>query len=228
MKNWIIRVVLLLSVSSTAFRGLAQTAAADSVSEQKMVQRISASMCTQLQQENKKKALASLTKEEATQLFSKLLMASAANEPELLARFTQDPTNARAYGEKLGRKIGLQMGQECEVSRPLFAAMSGQGSAQFKPAGTDETKLVNSLATEFCASITPRQKELKALPQEKRLKVVSEQLETSFKAHASEIEQVYGPNAMSDSDKLRSLGSKVGYQSAQQCPVIMQVLMDAK
>ncbi|RSK50865.1 hypothetical protein [Hymenobacter rigui] len=228
MKICIIRVVLLLSLCSTAFRGMAQTASTDTLVEKKMVQRISAGMCTQLQQEDKKKPLASLNKDEATQLFTRLMMASAATEPELMARITNDPAGARAYGEQLGRKIGMQLVQECEVSRPLFASMSGQGSTQFKPAGTDETKLVNTLATEFCANITPRQKELKGLPKEKRLKMVSDQLETSFKAHSKEIQQVYGADAMNDSDKLRALGSKVGYQSAQQCPAIMQILMDTK
>ncbi|GGG37758.1 hypothetical protein GCM10011378_12560 [Hymenobacter glacieicola] len=185
-------------------------------------------MCTQLQQENQKKQLTTLSKEEATQLFTRMLMTSLPNEPELMARLTNDPTNARAYGEKLGRRIGLDLVKSCEVSRPMFLAMSGQTSAQLKPAEGAETKLVNILATEFCTKLTPQQKQLQALSADERLKVVSVQLENSFKAHAKEIQQLYGPDAMSSNEKMKALGAKVGYQAGQQCTPVMQTLLNAK
>lgn len=224
MKLSILRVVLLLVLGSTALRGRAQTSPADSLSEQKIIQRLSSKMCTDLQLEDKKKPLTSLSKDEATQLFTRLLMTSLPSEPELLARLTNDPANARAYGEQLGRRFGLELVQNCEVSRPMFMAMSGKDNAQFKPAEGNETKLVNTLASEFCANLAPRQKQLQALPPDKRLKVVSDQLEASFKAHAKEIQQLYGSGAMNDGEKLKALGTKVGFQAAQQCPTVMQVL----
>lgn len=226
MKQLILSLVLLVCGCGSALTSHAQTAPADSLAEKKMISTVGADMCRQLEQENAKKALNTLSADDAKQLFVRLMMSSASSSPELMSRITSDPANAQAYGEQVGRKIGIWLLKECPVSQPLFVRLAADKAGQQPAASPEEAKLVNTLSGEFCTAITPRLKELKGLSSEKRLKVVSTQLESSFKAHAKEIQQVYGANAMNDSASLRALGTKVGTQSAQQCPSIMAVFAD--
>jgi hypothetical protein len=126
MKNHIIRVVLPSSLCSTALQGAAQNTPVDSVAERKMIQRLPDKMCTDLQLEDKRKPLARLSKDEATQLFTRLVMTRLPSEPELMARLTRDPANARVYGEQPGRCFGVALVQKCGVSRPMFMTMGGK------------------------------------------------------------------------------------------------------
>lgn len=224
MKKQFLLLLLLVGLCTTASTSYAQTAAPDTLGDQKMIKALAADMCRQLEQENKKKPLGNLSQAEAQQLFARLFTQSVTADKKLMARVVDMGSEARNYGEQIGRRVGMLLLQDCPVSQPLLLRLGeGQTPATPQAATPEETKLVNTLSTEFCSAITPRLKELKSLSSEKRLGMISGQLETSFKAHSKEIEQVYGPNAMSDMEKLRALGTKVGAQSAQQCPTIMAV-----
>ncbi|WP_139252284.1 hypothetical protein [Hymenobacter psychrotolerans] len=227
MKTQFLSLLFFVSLFGTALTSHAQTAAPDTVGEHKMLKMLAVDMCRQLEQENKKKPLSGLTQADAQQVFVRVFTQAVTSDKQLMDRVGGMGSEARAYGEQMGRRVVLLLLQDCPVSHPLLMRL-GESQTPAAAAATtpEEAKLVNTLSAEFCSAMTPRIKELKGLSSEKRLPVVSGQLEISFKAHSKEIQQLYGANAMNDSGKLRALGTKVGAQSAQQCPSIMLLFVE--
>ena len=221
MKKGLLFLILWLSLGVAHAQ---TTTAADSVAEQKMIAGLGADVCRQLEQENAKKDLSGLSKEEAQQLFARLMMVSAANNPTLVARFTNEPKNAQAYGEQMGRQLGIWLLRECTISTKLFVKMSDKNVKNYQPASSAEQQLLNVLAADACHDLAPRQKQLKALSHDQRLQEVQKVLEASFMAHADAIAELYGENALSDNVAMEELGAKLGFQMAKECTNIVVML----
>lgn len=204
----------------------AQITAADSVAERKMIAELGADVCRQLEQENAKKDLSNLSKEEAQQLFARLMMVSAANNPTLIARFTNNPETARTYGEQMGRQLGIWLLRECATSTKLFVKMGDKNVKNYQPASSAEQQLLNVLAADACRDLAPRQKQLKALSHDQRIQEVQKVLEASFMSHTDAIAELYGENALSDGVAMEELGRKLGFQMAKECTDLMIILSE--
>lgn len=221
MKNYILRVVLLLSLCSTAFRGLAQSTPADSVAEQRLVQRVAAQMCTELTKENQKKSIQNLSETEAQQLFVRLFVRVATNDKELAAKVKAAGPNAEAYGQQLGRKVGLVMIAQCPVSQSLLMRLGSAQLSKQQPLGPEEAAVLKPIASAICRDLQPRVAELKKMSVEQRMQELTKSFEKNLKASAKEIAQQYGADIFLDETRMKELGSKISIQMASECPEVV-------
>jgi hypothetical protein len=226
MKLAIIRVVLLLSLCSTALQGRAQSAPADSVAEKRLVQRISAQMCTELTRENQKKPIQNLSEAEAQQLFARLFVKVATTDKEMTAKIMAAGPNAEAYGQQFGRKVGRVMVVECPISQPLLMRLGSAHLSKQQPLPPEEATVLKPIAAAMCRDLQPRVAELKKMPPAQRMQELTQVFEKNLKASAEEIAQQYGADVFLDAERMKALGTKISIQMAAECPEAVALFAD--
>lgn len=229
MKTAILRIALLLILGITALASRAQTAP-DTLAEQKLIRVVGADICRQLEAEDKKTPLSRLTKEEAQQLFVRLTMLSAANNPEFMALLTSgDGANeARLKGEDFGRKVAMWLLGECAISQALFMRMGAEQAqtSQSTPLRPEEAKALRPVADAICRDLQPRVAMIKKLSSAERMQVVTQSFEKHLKTHAAQISKVFGADVFQDEVRMRDMGTKVGIQMASECPDAVLLFAD--
>ncbi|WP_215137851.1 hypothetical protein [Hymenobacter sp. ISL-91] len=230
MKNTIRRVIVLFAFVVAPLFGRAQTtspAATDSLTQQRLIQQVSADMCRRLEVENQKNPLTKLSKAEAEQLFSRLFLQAAASNDELATFLTTiGEQGAREQGEQLGRKVGLLMMRECPVGQQLFMRLGGEQVNQQQGVKPEETKLLQPIATAMCRDLTPRVAELRKLPLAKRMETLTEVLSKNLKPHAKQLSQLYGADIFLNKEGMEKLGVKIAALMAPQCPEVLVLFTD--
>ncbi|RFP66850.1 hypothetical protein D0N36_01830 [Hymenobacter lapidiphilus] len=230
MKNAIRRVIVLFIFAAAPLFGRAQTtppAAADSVTQQRLVQQVSADMCRRLELENQKSALTNLSKAEAEQLFSRLFLQAAASNDELATFLTKiGEQGAREQGEQLGRRVGLVMMRECPVGQQLFMRLGGEQVSQQQGMRPEETTLLQPIATAMCRDLTPRVAELRKLPLPKRMSILTEVLSKNLKPYAKQLGQLYGADIFLNKEGMEKLGAKIAALMAPKCPEVLVLFTD--
>ena len=221
--------ILLLYVGAPAARAQ-QAALPDSVAEKRIVTAVGSEMCRQLEAENAKKPIASLSPAESQQLFMRLIMTSAATSPELMDVFVNQPDVAKSYGEDVGRKIGFWLLRECPVSQSMLMQLGVQSVQRKSPLTPAEESVLKPMAVDVCRFLTERQahQDLKSLDAAARQQLFQESLVATLRTHKKELELVYGKKAMQDSRKQEELGRKLATQMATQCPDMLLILSNLK
>jgi ABC-type transporter MlaC component len=226
MKTTILRVLLLLGFCTTALLSRAQTTAADSLAERKLIQSLSTDMCQQLEQENKKKPLRDISQAEAQQLFVRIFTKSVSDDEALMQKFEALGPGARAYGEKLGRGVGITLLQECPVSQPLLMRLGGEQANKEQALQPKEVAVLKPIATAMCRDLQPRVAELKKMTPEQRLQELTQAFQKNLKPFAKEITQFYGADVFLDPERMKALGTKISFQMAGQCPEVVLLFAD--
>ncbi|SNR52598.1 hypothetical protein [Hymenobacter mucosus] len=226
MKILILRVVLLLALCTTALLSQAQTAPADSVAEQKLVQAVSADMCRQLELESKKRSLDNLSQEEAQQLFVRLFTKTATDNKELMRKIIAMGPAAQTYGQQLGRRVGIVMMQECPVSQPLFMRLGSAQVSKQQEVKPEEVAILKPIATAMCQDLQPRTAELKKMTLEQRTQELIQAFQRNLKPYAKEISQLYGADIFLDQKRMETIGTKISLQMASQCPEVILLFAD--
>lgn len=232
MKIFILHVVLLISLCSTTLTGHAQTAP-DSLAEQKTIRLAGADICRQLEAEDKKKPLSKLSKDEAQQLFTRLTMISAANNPDFMTLLTSNGGEGtrdaiRARGEEIGRQIAMWLLVNCPVGQQLFIRLGAEqlNQPQPVPLRPEEEKALRPIASALCRDLQPRVGTIKALSTDERQQVVTQAFEKHLKAHATQLKKVFGADIFENQDRMRDMGTKVGLQMATECPEAVMLFSD--
>lgn len=226
MKTTILRVVLLLSFCTTSLLSQAQTALADSLAEQKLINLVSADICRQLEQENKKNSLSTISQEEAKQLFVRVFTRTATENKEIMQKFESMGPEAGAYGEKLGRRVAFVLIKECPVSHPLMMRLGGEEVNKQQALKPEEIAVLKPIATAMCRDMQPRVAELKKMTPEQRMQELTQAFQKNLKPHAKEISRLYGADVFLDTDRMKALGTKISLQMATQCPEVILLFAD--
>lgn len=221
MKFSILRVVLLLALCSTALRGWAQTTAVDSLTERRMVQRMSSSLCTSLTAENRKKPINTMSQEAAKELFTRLFTQVATTDSELIAILEQHDTDASSYGEQLGRKVAFALMKNCPAGQILLLRLGNAETQQLDPITPTEANVLQPVATAMCTDLQPRLAELRAMTPERRQQLLVETFQKHLKAAATPIANQYGADIFMDTERMRQLGIKIGVLMAPACPDVI-------
>lgn len=226
MKTPILRVVLLLSFCTASLLSQAQTTPADSVAEQKLINLVSADLCRQLEQENKKNSLSTISQEDAKQLFVRIFTKTATSNKELMRKFEAMGPEAGAYGEQLGRRVAFVLIKECPVSQPLMMRLGGAEVNKQQALAPEEVAVLKPIATAMCRDLQPRVPELKKMTPEQRMQELTQAFQKNLKPYAKEISQFYGADVFLDSERMKSLGTKISLQMATQCPEVLLLFAD--
>ncbi|GGF01245.1 hypothetical protein [Hymenobacter cavernae] len=218
--------ILFIALLSTGLGGSYATKAADTATaidttgEHSMIKNISADMCRQLEAENKKSPLTKLSQDEAIQLFTRLMLASAANNPTFTRLIVAHKSDARSYGEQLGKNVATLMVSECPVSLPLFMKLGAQQMREKHSMSEQEIKLLTPIASAVCQNLEDRQKkqDLATLSAQERIQLLGETMQQAMKPYAKELSQFYGPDIFLDNKRMEEVGSKLAIQMAEHCP----------
>ncbi|OUJ76029.1 hypothetical protein [Hymenobacter crusticola] len=211
-----------LSISCVK-QAAAQTTAADTTGEHRMIQDISADLCRQIEEESKKAPLTNLSQEEATQLFARLMLVSAGNNATFTKLILTHKSDANAYGGQLGKRIAFRMVKECPASVPLFMKVGYQELRKQHPMSEQEVKVLTPVAAGVCQGIEARQKkqDLAAMSAQERMQVVEEVMQAAMKPHAKALSQLYGADLFLDQKKMEQVGVKIAVLMGDQCPAIL-------
>lgn len=229
MKNTIRQAFILFIFVASALCSAAQNtrpAAADSVTEQRLIEQASADICQQLEQENQKNPLARLSKAEAEQLFGRLFLQAATSNAELAALLTSiGERGAREEGEQLGRRVGLLLMRDCPLGQQLFMRLGGEQLNQQLGLRPEETRLLQPIAAAMCRDLSPRITEMQQLTPTQRMALVTEALGSKMQPHARQLNKFYGANVLREGE-IQKLGSKIFALMAPQCPEVLILFAD--
>ncbi|MBC6697382.1 hypothetical protein H8B14_04595 [Hymenobacter sp. BT190] len=192
---------------------------------------VGADICRQLEAEDKKKPLSKLSKDEAQQLFIRLTMMSAANNPEFMALLTSGSDNSdtiKAKGEVFGRKVAMWLLGECPVSQPLFMRLSAEQTNKPMPVPLrpEEERALRPVSNDLCRDLQPRIATIKALSSAERMQVVTQAFEKHLQAHATQLKKVFGADIFQNEARMRDMGVNVGMQMASECPEAVLLFSD--
>jgi hypothetical protein len=191
-----------------------------------MLKLVSADLCQQLEQENKKNSLSTISQEDAKQLFVRIFTKTATSNKELMRKFESMGPEAGAYGEKLGRKVALVLIKECPVSQPLMMRLGGAEVNKQQALKPEEIAVLKPIATAMCRDLQPRVAELKNMTLEQRMQELTQAFQKNLKPYAKDISQFYGADVFLDQEGMKALGTKISLQMATQCPEVLLLFTD--
>ncbi|MBC6611081.1 hypothetical protein H8B15_09110 [Hymenobacter sp. BT507] len=179
-----------------------------------------------MEQENAKKPLAQLTKEDAQQLFVRLFTSSVTNNPTLLNKLEGMGSDARDYGEKLGKQVAIVLIRDCPAGQALLMKLGGDEVSRQQAVSDKEVQVLRPIAAVMCQDMQPRIAEMKKMSAAQRLEVLSQLFEKNLKPHAAELSELYGADVFLDSQRMKTVGIKIAAQMSSQCSDALMLFVD--
>ncbi|GAB2458546.1 hypothetical protein GCM10011375_07900 [Hymenobacter qilianensis] len=215
--------ILLLSFQFEA-RATKIKAIADTLGQARLVKSLSATMCSKIEEEEKKRPLKTLTPEEGKTLFIQIVTATMSEHTDQLSSLMTTNKIGKgkmnAVGEVLGREATMRLMKTCPASQPLVMQL-GLSEAKNKPTITPEEKpVLTVLVDDICNRLDTEQAKatFAQLTPSARLEIMQQCMQGAILKHLEELSIFYGIKTVQSSSEMEKIGVKIAFIMAEQCP----------
>jgi hypothetical protein len=190
----------------------------------RLVKSLSATMCSKIEEEEKKRPLNALTPEEGKSLFIQIVTATMSEHTDQLSSLMTtnkiSKGKAHALGEVLGREATMRLMKTCPASQPLVMQL-GLSEIKNKPTITPEEKpVLTVLVDDICKRIDAEQAKasFSQLTPSARLELMQQCMQGAVLKHLEELSIFYGLKTIQSASEMEKIGVKIAFVMAEQCP----------
>ncbi|RAK68039.1 hypothetical protein [Hymenobacter edaphi] len=226
------RTFFLVAAALLPLAALGQTKAtpapAAASSTAQLESQLSTEICQDFEKLNAAKPFARLSQEEARSTLQQSMMQTAMRHPAEVEQLMQTGgADSQLAMQALGQRVGVKLMTDCPVALVLFTRLAGRPAETVATLDLTVTEaerpLLEKLAQGVCADLTAvtAKQPLAGQSVDQRLQLIQQAMQRVTKAHAKEISAQYGPEIFLDSERLQTMGAKVGKLTTSQCTALV-------
>lgn len=218
----------LLLVSHSA---AAQTATDTVPGQARFVQRLSALLCTRIQESGRTTPFETLTPKQADDLLMRLMLTSMGEQATEFSALTTASRRQKISNEQLGKAVGMdavrRLSVDCPSSMALFVRTSSaqkelglKGAKTMNDISSDEKTVLQPLADTICTKLNAENARLplRQRTAAERTEVMTSLMQTTILKNMSSLLTIYSVEQISNKESMNAFGIKLASLMMNQCP----------